>query len=92
MPHGDCSDGDPARFYERLDTSDLARLGAPHGLNSMRSSPVIRTLLAGGTGRASSPWRKAAPSITCAAAGESGTWTSSSASPQTRACRGCSAA
>jgi len=27
MPHGDCSDRDPARSYEPLDTSDLARLG-----------------------------------------------------------------
>lgn len=27
MPHGDCADRDPARSYERLDKSDLARLG-----------------------------------------------------------------
>ena len=27
MPHGDCSDRDPARSYEPLDTADLARLG-----------------------------------------------------------------
>ena len=27
MPQGECADRDPARSYERLDTSDLARLG-----------------------------------------------------------------
>jgi hypothetical protein len=87
------ADRDPARSYERLDESDLARLGrAPQKLNSARSSHATHTLIAGRTGCASSPWRKAVPSITCAAAAVYGTSTSSSASPKTRASRASSAA
>ena len=61
--------------------------GAPRKLNSQRSSPATRTLLAGGTGYASSPSRKAAPSITCAVAGGFEISTSLSASQRTHACR-----
>ena len=72
---------DQSRSYERLDESDLARLG--------RAADAV---LAGGTGFASSPSRKAAPNTICAGAGASGTLTSSSALPTTRGSRAYSGA
>jgi hypothetical protein len=91
MPHGEGADRDPARSYARLDKSDLVRLG--RAAQAELEAFFARNLhLAGGTECASSPLHKAAPSITCAAAGGSEISMSLSASPKTRTCRTFSAA
>src|SRR5438046_8994239 len=92
MPHAECADRDPARSYERLDRSGVARLGRaaqaeleaffarnPH-LAGWRDRVRIIALAQGGAEHS------------CAAAGGFETSTSLSASPKTRACRACSAA
>jgi hypothetical protein len=92
MPHGDCSDRDPARSYEPLDTSDLARLGrAAHA--ELDAFFARNPHLAG--------WRDRVRIVALAQGGAEHylrgrrgvrTSTSSSALPQTRVCRTFSAA
>jgi hypothetical protein len=83
MPHGEGADRDPVRSYARLDKSDLVRLGRA-AQAELEAFFARNPHLAGWrTGCASSPSRKAAPSITCAAAAGYEISTSSSASRKT---------